>query len=149
MMANQLNQAVQGMKKAEEYINLGYDTIPDYATEFVDLGLGDSEDGANALKEQYKELMKEYIEMDNDLKSYIKAIETITPMVCSILVGSSSKSSYFNIGSIQLINVINLFSTQTLSLIFYRKNTFSFNFQNVILLQPKYFFLSFIDLNVM
>ncbi|XP_067952131.1 E3 SUMO-protein ligase NSE2-like [Watersipora subatra] len=76
-MANQLDQAVGGLKKAEQYIGHGITTLPDLASEFLTLNTVNTKEGVG----EYRALLKEYIEMQQDSTIYTSCIEQVKQLI--------------------------------------------------------------------
>ena len=76
-MANHVDQAVAGLKKADQYIQYGLTTLPELAGEYLAVNPNNAKDEL----EYYKALMMQYIEMDQDTKLYTKTLQDIKQMV--------------------------------------------------------------------
>lgn len=76
-MAAHIDQSVSSLRKAEEdYVGCGLVSLPDLATTLLDV-VGQPEEYVTKLKD----LMKQYVDMDNDVKSYIRSVEQISNLV--------------------------------------------------------------------
>lgn len=76
-MSTQVDQAIASLKKAEDFITCGLVAIPDFASEFAAV---DTPDQTKVLNE-YRDLMKKYVAMENDYRSYMSSVGEIKTMV--------------------------------------------------------------------
>lgn len=89
-MANQLDRSISRFKRAEDYVKCGLAAIPDFTSEYIDLVKESKEANEDEtrndsdefnLHEDYKNLLKQYILMEKEMKCYLEAVEKIKPMV--------------------------------------------------------------------
>lgn len=83
-MANLVDQGLSTLRKAQEYVKVGVDALPEFASEFVELGRGD-DDGAEVvnINEEFKSVVSSFIKMEQDLEAYAHAVEEVKAMVMS------------------------------------------------------------------
>lgn len=99
-MSSHIDQAISGLKKAEEqYIKYGLTTIPEITSEFLNLCSTDTAEGL----EEYRVLMKEYVEMDHDSKLFIRTLDQVKRLVTA-LNSRNTVQDWFAISFIKVDN---------------------------------------------
>lgn len=99
-MANHVDQALGGLKKCGSYIESGTVTAKDLATDF--LGLADlNKDEID----EYKALMKDFVEMEHDVKSFVSSVEKVSEMVSTEFGGNLEKRTNYLVFTVLISNV--------------------------------------------